>query len=216
LDASILRAEARANHRVKDRMFVLEFIPPGSVGAELGVYTGLFSSLLARRSNASRISFVDPWWTEFGEHYPDWGVYSDFGQVKTRAAYAAAQRRVLQHRIPNRFIEVSTSFEWLAAQPDESLDWIYVDTTHSYEGTKRELALLQSKLKNGGLIIGDDWQLNEGHPHHGVVVAVNEFLRHSDFSVIICGRENQWILRKGTTSQRPIVHAPPDQQQGSR
>jgi Methyltransferase domain len=195
-DVSILRAEIRFDHRVRSRMFMLRFIPPNSVGAELGVFTGLFSSHLAKHRNAARITFVDPWWTLFGEHYPDWGAYTDFGRLKTRAAYAASERRVLQHQMPNRFVEVTSSQDWLAGQPDESLDWVYLDSTHSYEGTKQELALLERKLKDRGLILGDDWQDDEGHPHHGVCVAVNEFLRHSDFKVIVCGRKAQWVLRK--------------------
>jgi hypothetical protein len=194
-DASLLKAEIRANHRVRSRMFMLQFIPPNSVGAELGVFSGLFSSLLAGHSNVARITFVDPWWTAFGDYYPDWGAYTDFGRVKTRAAYAASERRVLQHRMPNRFIEVASSCDWLASQADESLDWVYLDSTHSYQGTKQELVLLKRKLKDRGLILGDDWQ-DEGHKHHGVCVAVNEFLRESDFKVIICGRELQWVLRR--------------------
>jgi hypothetical protein len=194
-DASILRAELRADHRIRSRMFMLQFIPPNSVGAELGVFTGLFSSQLAAHRNVARITFVDPWWIQFGEHYPDWGAYTDFGRVKTRSAYAVAERRVMRHRMPNRLIEVTSSYDWLAGQADESLDWVYLDSTHSYEGTKQELALLKRKLKDRGLILGDDWE-DEGHPHHGVCVAVNEFLKDSDFSVILCGPQLQWVLRR--------------------
>jgi hypothetical protein len=193
-DLSILRAEIRGNHRVKSRLFMLRYIPPNSVGAELGVFTGLLSSHLAKHQNAARVTFVDPWWVEFGDYYPDWGVYTDFGRIRTRAAHAASERRVLQHRMPNRFIEVASSCDWLAAQADESLDWVYLDTTHSYEGTKRELALLERKLRRGGLILGDDWY-EEGHQHYGVSIAVNEFVKSSDFTIVFCGVRVQWILR---------------------
>jgi hypothetical protein len=194
-DRSILKAELCINHRVKNRLFVLGFIQTGSVGAELGVFTGLFSSRLARHPNPLRVTFVDPWWTLYGDHYPDWGRYTDFGRLKTRAAYAVAKRRILQHRMPNRFLEVASSYDWLAAQADESLDWVYLDSTHSYEGTKKELFLLDRKLKHGGLILGDDW--TDRGPHRGVFEAVNEFVKQSNFEVVISGRELQWILRKG-------------------
>jgi len=194
-NVNILRAEIRADHRIRRRLFMLQFIPPNSVGAELGVFTGLFSSHLAAYRNVAQVTFVDPWWTAFGDYYPDWGAYTDFGRVKTRAAYAAAERRVQQHGIPNRVIEVASSYDWLASQADESLDWVYLDTTHSYEGTKRELALLKRKLTERGFILGDDWY-DEGHIHHGVSVAVNEFLRDGDFKVILCGHEAQWVLRR--------------------
>jgi hypothetical protein len=191
MDANIIRSELSTDHRVR--------IPPNSVGAELGVFTGLLSSHLAKHPKIASITFIDPWWALFGERYPDWGSYTDFGRIKTRAAYAAAERRILQHRMPNRVIEVTSSYDWLAAQADESLDWVYLDTTHTYEGTKQELALLKRKVRDGGFILGDDWH-DEGHIHHGVSVAVNEFLKDSQVKVILCGRESQWVLRKGSNA----------------
>jgi hypothetical protein len=173
---------------------MLRYIPPNSVGAELGVFTGLLSSHFAANRNAARVTFVDPWWMEFGDYYPDWGAYTDFGRVSTRAAYAASEHRVMQHRMSNRVIEVTSSYDWLSGQVDESLDWVYLDTTHSYEGTKRELTLLERKLRLGGLILGDDWY-EEGHQHHGVCVAVNEFVKNSNFRMVFCGFRAQWILR---------------------
>ncbi len=199
-DSSVLRAEIRHDHRNRSRMFLLRFITRGSVGAELGVFTGLFSSILAHRTDAAHITFVDPWWTLYGDYYPDWGAYTDFGRLKTRAAYAAAQHRVLRHITQKRCLEVTSSVEWLAGQADESLDWVYLDTTHSYEGTKQELELLKRKVKDGGFILGDDWYEEEDHMHHGVWIAVNEFLRDNNFQVVFCGRECQWALRKSAAS----------------
>jgi hypothetical protein len=194
MDWSVLKAEICIDHRVRNRLFILSFIPPRSIGAELGVFTGLFSSRLAEHPNVLRVTFVDPCWTLYGDCYPDWGRYTDYGRLKTRAAYSVAKHRILRHPLPNRSVEVATSYDWLAAQADESLDWVYLDSTHSYEGTKRELALLARKLKHGGLILGDDWA--DTGPHQGVFLAVNEFIKHSNFKVVICGHEIQWVLRK--------------------
>jgi hypothetical protein len=63
-------------------------------------------------SNFSRCPFVDPWWMLYGECYPDWGEYTDFGRL-----------------------------------------WVYLDSTHTYDGTKRELKLLNRKLRETGLIV---------------------------------------------------------------
>src|SRR5262245_24992588 len=59
---SLLRAEALAPHRVAERKFLLQFIPENSTGAEIGVFTGLFSSVLAAERKISKVTFVDPWW----------------------------------------------------------------------------------------------------------------------------------------------------------
>jgi hypothetical protein len=195
-DLNILRAEVRAPHRIIGRKFIVEFIPPNSVGAELGVFTGLFSSILARERKILRVTFVDPWWEAYGDHYPDWGAYTDYGRVSTRKAFEVVQKRISRAGLPNRIVEIASSYDWLSTQPDESLDWVYLDSTHSYEGTKRELELLNLKIKDTGMILGDDWQIDRNHYHHGVCLAVNEFLKSTNFELVVCGHRNQWILRR--------------------
>src|SRR5215216_3108234 len=131
-DLSVLKAEIKAGHRVRERLFVVEYLPANSTGAELGVFTGLFSAALSRQRKLSKITFVDPWWTMYGECYPDWGEYTDFGRLRTYQAFETATRRITLSKVPNRFVEVTSSYEWLEAQPDDSLDWVYLDSTHTY------------------------------------------------------------------------------------
>jgi Methyltransferase domain len=195
-DRHILRAELRTPHRVRARQFVLKFLPAESIGAELGVFTGLFSAVFARDRRISKVTFVDPWWNAFGSHYPDWGAYTDYGRVSTRGAYDVARIRISRAGLPNRVVEIGYSYEWLAAQPDKSLDWVYLDSTHNYEGTKRELELLDHKIKDTGLILGDDWQTERNHIHHGVCLAVNELVKASNFELILAGDRSQWVLRR--------------------
>ena len=40
---------------------------------------------------------------------------------------------------------------------------------------KADLAAIEPKLKDDGIIFGDDYYLNEKSQHHGVLKAVNEF-----------------------------------------
>ncbi|HVR16986.1 MAG TPA: class I SAM-dependent methyltransferase [Candidatus Limnocylindrales bacterium] len=188
---SVLGARARsASPGVRASAF-----PNNSTGAELGVFTGLFSAVLSRQRKLSKVTFVDPWWTVYGERYPDWGSYTDFGRVRTRQAFETAKRRISGFQ--NRFVEVMSSYKWLESQPDESLDWIYLDSTHTYDGTKQELKLINRKIRKTGLICGDDWQSDRNHRHHGVFLAVNEFIREEDFEFVLCGVNSQWIIRRG-------------------
>ena len=196
LDRSLLNAELRANHRVASRRSILRWIPPRSTGAELGVFTGLFSALLARQSAIHQVTFVDPWHLAFGDHYPDWGSYTHYGRLTTRTAYEAARRRIERGTVQRRVIEIAFSYDWLGAQADRSLDWVYLDSTHTYDGTVKELTLLDLKLTENGVILGDDWQPDRQHRHHGVFLAVNEFLQRSDFEVVSCGVAMQWVLRR--------------------
>jgi hypothetical protein len=199
-DVSMLRIELRLGHNIKERLFLLDYIPPNSIGAELGVFTGLFSSVLAREKRISQVTFVDPWWEAFGERYPNWGAYTDYGRLKTRNAFEIARQRVLKPGLPNRVIEVDFSYNWLTRQPSRSLDWVYLDSTHMYEDTKRELELLDEKLGDHGMILGDDWLVDRNHYHHGVFLAANEFLKSRNFELVSCGQSGQWVMRR----------APPD------
>jgi hypothetical protein len=209
LDISLFKAEALARHRVAERKFLLNFIPENSVGAEIGVFTGLFSSVLSQHAKISQITFVDPWWKAFGEHYPGWGRYTDHGRVRTRSAFELARKRILRPGLDRRIVEVAFSYDWLESQPDESLDWVYLDSTHTYDGTKRELELLNRKVREDGIVLGDDWQPDRNHRHHGVALAITEFLRASDFEPILCGVSGQWILRRRlkSNSSLPILWA---------
>jgi hypothetical protein len=195
-DRGAFRAELLAKHRVAERCFLLDYIQAGSVGAELGVFTGLFSSVLARQAKVRQVTFVDPWWLAFGETYPSWGAYTAHGALSTRVAHQLATRRVARPGLPGRIIEPAFSYDWLQAQPDYSLDWVYLDSTHTYEGTKAELELLDAKIKPDGVILGDDWQQNRAARHHGVCLAVNEFVKACDFEFALSGVATQWVLRR--------------------
>ncbi len=45
----------------------------------------------------------------------------------------------------------------LATFPDRYFDWVYIDSSHSYEHTHDELQILRNKVKESGVIAGDDW-----------------------------------------------------------
>ena len=60
--------------------------------------------------------------------------------------------------------------------PDESADIIYIDGNHSFESVLQDLRLYHSKIKSGGLIIGDDF--NEG----GVAKAIEVFSEEIDIT----------------------------------
>jgi hypothetical protein len=62
---------------------------------------------------------------------------------------------------------IDDDLQALAKMPDGHLDRVYLDTTHQYEQTAKELQLLKVKVKPGGVIAGDDWQSDPSHRHHG-------------------------------------------------
>lgn len=205
-DAATWRSELWVDHRVGARCFLLAHIPADSTGAELGVFTGLFSAVLARQRKIRQVTFVDPWWLAFGERYPSWGAYTAFGALSTSEAHRLTLARVNRARLPGRRVELGFSYDWLRAQADRSLDWVYLDSTHTFEGTKAELELLDAKLKGEGVILGDDWLPDRTHEHHGVALAVNEFVKASDFEMLFCGINAQWALRRAAPSRPAAMY----------
>jgi len=80
--------------------------------------------------------------------------------------------------------------------PDRYFDWVYVDSVHVYEHTRLELEILSQKVKEGGLIAGDDWIEDPEHPHHGVSRAVREFVATAQAELVYAnGDDLQWALR---------------------
>jgi hypothetical protein len=62
---------------------------------------------------------------------------------------------------------------------DESIDAIYIDGDHSYEGVKKDLESAYSKIKRFGWIMGHDYEMNmtkaKKEYKFGVRKAVDEF-----------------------------------------
>jgi hypothetical protein len=94
-----------------------------------------------------------------------------YAGVQHRFKGYIARGRVVVHR--------ATSEQALRDMPDDSLDWIYIDGDHTYNGAILDLRMALSKVKAGGLICGNDYTL--GHWwEDGVVRAVHEFLQENN------------------------------------
>ena len=196
LDAPLLRAEFRTDHRVSNRRFIAEMLPKKGVGVEIGVFTGLFSTVLLKAAQPSMAYFVDPWWEAHGENFPNWGSYTDNGRLSTRVAHDVATKRIKSHAKGSETkVIVGFSEPFLAQIDDRHFDWVYIDSWHSYNGTVGELAALRSKLKPGAIVAGDDWHDDPSHRHFGVAKAVREAVSRGEYQMISTFPSAQWAIR---------------------
>jgi len=160
-----------------------------AVGAEIGVFCGEFARLLAKAAEPSCLYLIDPWWEVQGE------VYSNRSDhMKTRDAHQRTLDRMkwwLEKGIAR--VLVQRSQEALAAMPDESLDWAYLDASHDYAQTREELALLARKVKRSGIIAGHDFNTRR---HRGVFLAIVDFLEDNpQYEIVYIDNFDQWAIQ---------------------
>jgi hypothetical protein len=81
---------------------------------------------------------------------------------------------------------------------DHSLDFVYLDADHSYEGVVQDILAWSGKVRPGGLLCGDDYLDNRHHTYgnFGVKSAVDEFALKIGKSVDFTNDEfPNWFLK---------------------
>ncbi len=196
--------------RLPDRLWILEYVARGGVGAEVGVFRGHFSEQLLEHLEPRKAYFVDPWRLT-GAHFGFKGPYTNDDTLPTAVAYQDAQWRTQRfEHVDRRFVEARFP---CPERFDEPLDWLYLDASHKYQETLAELEAAAALLAPRGILFGDDWAPNPDGVHHGVFQAVNEFVRRGEWDFIAAGPAGQWALRR-RAAWEPSAHA--RQQHGAR
>ena len=121
-----------------------QFIPAGTIGAELGVYTGTNAYQLYRLTHPAVLYLVDP--------YPQ----ADGPEARQHA------RALLPHK-NCEWVE-AWDWDWLPTLPVGHLAWVYLDTLHYRAATVRELPVIVAALGPGGILAGHDFCI---HPLFG-------------------------------------------------
>ena len=193
----LAEAEASFNHKIEARgKIASKALPKNGVGAEIGVFTGIFSRVLAAITSPRKLYLVDPWHTKFGECFPPWGAYTAFGKLETKYAMEAARLRTA-HLGDRVEVIAARSLDWLPTLPDRHLDWVYLDSTHGYDATLAELHAIAPRLRLGGIIMCDDCPPATTARHHGVFRAVRDFTRLGCFEIVHM-QSQQAVLRQSS------------------
>jgi len=125
---------------------------PLECAAEIGVWKGDFAKvILSNFSHITKYYMIDPW-----AHLPDWNKpfnvddrsFEDvYAEALLKTDFAANRRVVLRGRSSAVIDEI----------PDESLDFAYIDGDHTLRGITVDLMRVFPKIRDGGLIGGDDF-----------------------------------------------------------
>lgn len=166
---------------ISNRTQLLDLLPKKGIVAELGVDKGDFSQKIFNIAKPDKLFLIDSW---------DSSRYnkSKFKFVKKRFENQIYSKRII--------IRKGKSEEEMEKFQNNYFDWIYIDTTHSFIQTVKELELCRIKVKDGGLITGHDYcQGNiSDRRAYGVVQAVNQFCIKYNWEFLYLTHETDRIL----------------------
>lgn len=152
---------------MNDRQAILDLLPKGSIGAEVGVWVGDFSQRILDVVKPKLLYLVDPW-----EHNQDTTNRMSTmarSQEELDVIYLGVQDRfcgVPVILIRSRSIDAALT---LITERRGRFDWVYVDGIHTFDAVRYDLASWWPLIKAGGLIAGHDFNVE------GVRFAAAEF-----------------------------------------
>lgn len=124
---------------IPNRTALLELLPTNAVCAEIGVDEGVFSEEILKITKPKELHLIDIW-EGTNYHQKKYDIVVD----KFKA---------------NDNIKVNKCDSVLSANQfsDQFFDFIYLDTSKTYNQTLNELRAFKSKVKDGGYICGHDF-----------------------------------------------------------
>ncbi len=143
--------------------------------AEVGVWSVTLSRGFAALPKLKELILIDPWTAELTEFEHGDEAYTCTMTTErippTQEKCDALCAAVTTHFADNPKVTIlrMTSEEAAGSVPDGSLDMVYIDAIHLYEHVKHDIELWLPKLRKGGIISGDDYNIDE------VRRAVDEF-----------------------------------------
>lgn len=157
---------------------IIRRLPSNASMAEVGVLLGVLSEYVLRQRKDVSLLMIDSWQTtdtqpeSYKATGDDHALHSDPKRVLSHRQQAENRARHFPGRAT---IMAMTSLEAAANVPDASLDLVFLDADHSYEGVKADIAAWLPKVKAGGWIGGHDYANTDPRFRFGVTEAVDEW-----------------------------------------
>lgn len=130
------------------------------VGAEIGVADGRYSEILCQKIDNLRLYSIDP----FMPYEGNWRSLE-----YQEGAYQQAKKRLSPYKV---MLIRQTGVEASLSIPNKSLDFVFIDADHAFDGVMTDIILWTNKVRKGGIVAGHDYY---HHRAGGVVPAVNKY-----------------------------------------
>jgi hypothetical protein len=173
---------------------MIDTLPNGSRIVEIGSYKGKSTAFLAveliNSGKDIELNIIDSWNGSDGTTRAPWSDYIDEphnGAKKPRGDIFEEFKKNLESvwHVINPIQSLSGPAASLFE--DKSVDFIFIDGNHHYEGVKEDLVKWRPKMKDGATMSGDDY-----NPSWGVIKAVDEFFGKNR---VIATPFSQWVVK---------------------
>lgn len=135
-------------------------------GAEIGTLRGQYAETLCKNIPGLSLMCVDPY--QAYQVYVRWHTQRELDE-----AYQIAQARVKGFDVT--FVK-DFSVEVAKTIPDESLDFVYIDASHTYRDVVDDVDSWYRKVRRGGIVSGHDYLRRVKPTNTHIIQAVNGFI----------------------------------------
>ena len=147
-------------------------------GVEIGCSKGNFLRGLLNRCKKVHLTSIDPWVAIPGEEYEHYPHEENYERARQRSESYFGRSVLIR----------DTSANAVGLFDDESLDFVFIDGAHTYEGCKLDIELWTPKVKIGGFVTGHDYRADL---FPGVIKAVDEIFPDAEKA-----DESVWIVQR--------------------
>ena len=181
-------------NRIARREWLLNMLPKGSVGAEIGVWQGDFSAAILRIVKPDTLHLIDPWRSAEAADDPEHRRLYARSQAAMDEVHSGVLKR-FRTQVDSGVVVVhrARSEDAAASLADTSLDWVYIDGDHSYEAVRSDLELYSRKVRPGGFVAADDYAAG-GLFGGAVKRAVDEAIASGSLEPVV-QRGRQYLLK---------------------
>jgi hypothetical protein len=175
---------------------ILKRLPDGPLrGAEIGVFKGQLSALLLHGRPQMLLYLVDSWapTQEQPRAYIDCGDFHALLPAEKQERCYRETLTAVRFALDRAVILRMNSVQAAARVDDGSLDFVFIDADHSYEGCRADIEAWTPKVKPGGYLCGHDYD----HPiktGFGVKRAVDEAVERHGWA-LVTGDDLTWFVR---------------------
>ena len=137
---------------------------------------------------------LDPW-----RRMEDWNKPANVSDEEFRHIYQEAMDRT-DFAASRRIILRGTTLEMADQIPDDSLDFAYIDGDHTLRGVTIDLMCIYPKLKQGGILAGDDYSPSIWHHPASfeptLVCPYAAYFAESQKAPLVIHGHNQFVIIK--------------------